>query len=104
MHATIGFASFLTAALDAGLAHAVTAYSPTGHLNVRSGPGFQYQVVGQVDANVAAQITGWLSDFSWCAVALPSGLTGWASAPYLVTKATTPPKNLRLPAPSSASR
>jgi uncharacterized protein YraI len=96
MHATIGFASFLAAALAAGSAFAVTAYSPTGHLNVRSGPGFQYQVVGQVNANVAAQITGCVSDFSWCAVALPSGVTGWASAPYLVTKATTPPKNLQV--------
>jgi uncharacterized protein YraI len=95
-HAMIGLASLVGAALLAGPALAVTAYSPTGHLNVRSGPGFQYQVVGQVQANVAAQITGCVSDFSWCAVALPSGATGGASAPYLVTKATTPPKNLKV--------
>lgn len=93
---TIGFAVFMGAALAATSASAVTAYSPTGHLNVRSGPGFQYQVVGHVDANVTAQITGCVSDYSWCAVALPSGVTGWASAPYLVTKAITPPKNLKV--------
>jgi uncharacterized protein YraI len=92
----MGFALFLGAALAASPASAVTAYSPTGHLNVRSGPGFQYQVVGQVQANVPAQITGCVSDYSWCAVALPGGVTGWASAPYLVTKATTPPKNLKV--------
>ena len=96
MHIVIGFASFLAAALAAGSALAVTAYSPTGHLNVRSGPGFQYQVVGQVQANVPAQITGCVSDFSWCAVALPGGVTGWASGPYLVTKDTVPPKNLQV--------
>jgi len=96
MPVMIGFALFLAASLAAGAASAVTAYSPTGHLNVRSGPGFQYQVVGQVQTSVQAQITGCVSDFSWCAVALPNGVTGWASAPYLVTKATTPPKNLQV--------
>jgi uncharacterized protein YraI len=95
-HAIFGLASLIGTALFASPASAVTGYSPTGHLNVRSGPGFQFQVVGQVQANVAAQITGCVSDFSWCAVALPGGVTGWASAPYLVTKATTPPKNLKV--------
>ena len=41
-HVMIGLASLLGAALAAGPALAVTASSPTGHLNVRSGPGFQY--------------------------------------------------------------
>src|SRR5262249_3828189 len=77
-------------------AAAVTAYSPTGHLNVRSGPGFQYQVVDQIQANTPATITGCVADYSWCAVALPSGATGWASAPYLVTKAEGTPKNLNV--------
>jgi Bacterial SH3 domain len=71
-HVMIGLASLLGAALAAGPALAVTASSPTGHLNVRSGPGFQYQVVSQIPANTPAQITGCVSDYSWCAVA-PSG-------------------------------
>jgi uncharacterized protein YraI len=50
-HVMIGLASLLGAALAAGPALAVTASSPTGHLNVRSGPGFQYQVVSQIPAN-----------------------------------------------------
>ncbi len=95
-HATIGFATFLGAALVAGSALAVTAYSPTGHLNVRSGPGFQFPVVNQIGQGVNAQVTGCVSDYSWCSVALPDGTTGWASAPYLVTQATTPPKNLQV--------
>jgi uncharacterized protein YraI len=92
----IGFASFLIAALAAGSAFAVTAYSPKGNLNVRSGPGFQYPVASQIPVNTEVQITGCVTDYSWCAVALPAGATGWASAPYLVTKATTPPKNLQV--------
>jgi uncharacterized protein YraI len=92
----IGLASLLGAALAAGPALAVTASSPTGHLNVRSGPGFQYQVVSQIPANTPAQITGCVSDYSWCAVALPGGVTGWASAPYLVTSAAGTPKNLQV--------
>ncbi|HWM30964.1 MAG TPA: DUF1236 domain-containing protein [Methyloceanibacter sp.] len=95
-HATIGFATFLGAALAAGSALAVTAHSPTGHLNVRSGPGFQFPVVNQIGQGVNAQVTGCVSDYSWCSVALPDGTTGWASAPYLVTQATTPPKNLQV--------
>ena len=95
-HALIGFALFAGAALAASSALAVTAYSPTGHLNVRSGPGFQFPVVNQIGQGVNAQVTGCVSDYSWCSVALPDGTTGWASAPYLVTQATTPPKNLQV--------
>jgi uncharacterized protein YraI len=90
------FALLVGAASIAGPALAVTAYSPTGHLNVRSGPGFQFPVVSQIQANVQAQITGCVSDYSWCSVALPDGTTGWASAPYLVTKAAGQPKNLQV--------
>jgi len=57
-HAMIGLASLVGAALIAGPALAVTALSPTGHLNVRSGPGFQYPVVGVMQQNVPAAITG----------------------------------------------
>src|SRR4026208_371434 len=93
-HVMIGLASLLGAALAAGPALALTASSPTGHLNVRSGPGFQYQGVSRSPPTPPAQITGCVSDYSWCAVALPGGVTGWASAPYLVTSAAGTPKNL----------
>jgi uncharacterized protein YraI len=96
MQATVGIVSLLGAALLAGPALAVTAFSPTGHLNVRSGPGFQFPVVSQIKANVPATITGCVSDYSWCGIALPDGTTGWASGPYLVTKAAGTPKNLQV--------
>ncbi|MGE5261296.1 MAG: DUF1236 domain-containing protein [Actinomycetota bacterium] len=96
VHVTFGLASLLGVALVATPVLAVTAYSPTGHLNVRNGPGFQYAVIDQIQANTPAQITGCVTDYSWCAVALAGGATGWASAPYLVTKAEGTPKNLQV--------
>ena len=64
MQGIVGIVSLLGAALLAGPALAVTAFSPTGHLNVRSGPGFQFPVVSQIQANVPATITGCVSDYS----------------------------------------
>ena len=94
VHAKIGLAALMGAALVSSPALAVTAFSPTGNLNVRSGPGFQYQVMNQISANVPVEITGCVSDYSWCSVALPGGATGWASAPYLVIKAAGQAKNM----------
>ena len=93
---TIGLASLVGAVLLAGLALAVVAvYSPTGHLNVRSGPGFQYPVVAQMDANTRFPVTGCLQDYSWCSVVV-GNTSGWASAPYLVTDAGGKPTNLQV--------
>ena len=94
-HALIGLASVVGAGLLATPASALTAFSPTGHLNVRSGPGFQYQVVGVMQQNVPAQVTGCIQDYSWCSVAV-GAVTGWASAPYLVTDAGGKPTNLQV--------
>ena len=94
-HAMIGLASLVGAALVASPASAVTAYSPTGHLNVRSGPGFQYPVVDQMAPNVPAAVTGCISNYTWCGVAT-GGVTGWASAEYLVTDAGGKLTNLQV--------
>jgi len=91
----IGFASLVGAALMASPASAVTAYSPTGHLNVRSGPGFQYPVVAQMAPNEPAAVTGCISNYTWCGVAI-GGVTGWASAEYLVTDAGGKLTNLQV--------
>jgi uncharacterized protein YraI len=94
-HVMICVASLVGAALLASPASALNAFSPTGHLNVRSGPGFQYPVVAQMQQNVPAAVTGCIQDYSWCSVAL-GGVTGWASAPYLVTDAGGKPTNLQV--------
>ena len=92
----IGLASLVGAVLFAGSALAVVAvFSPTGHLNVRSGPGFQYPVVAQMPANARFPVTGCLQDYSWCSVVV-GNVTGWASAPYLVTEAGGKPTNLQV--------
>ena len=95
-HVMIGLASLVGAALFASSALAVPAvFSPTGHLNVRSGPGFQYPVVAQMPANTRFPVTGCIQDYSWCSVVVGS-VTGWASAPYLVTDAGGKPTNLQV--------
>jgi uncharacterized protein YraI len=95
-HVMIGLASLVGAALIAGSALAVPAvFSPTGHLNVRSGPGFQYGVVAQMPANTRFPVTGCIQDYSWCSVVV-GNVTGWASAPYLVTDAGGKPTNLQV--------
>ena len=75
-------AAGITAILVAGPALAISGYS-TAHLNLRSGPGTQYPVVGVMEYNVRSQITGCIADYSWCAITV-AGLNGWASAEYLV--------------------
>lgn len=72
----------LATLLVAGPAFAVSGYS-TAHLNLRTGPGTQYPVVGVMEYNVRSNITGCLADYSWCAVEV-AGLSGWAAAEYLV--------------------
>ena len=42
-----------------------------------------------------APVTGCIQDYSWCSVAI-GGVTGWASAPYLVTDAGGKPTNLQV--------
>ena len=95
MPVMIGLASLVGAALIASPAAALNAFSPTGHLNVRSGPGFQYPVVGVMQQNVPAAVTGCIQDYSWCSIAV-GAVTGWASAPYLVTDAGGNPTNLQV--------
>ena len=80
-HVMIVFASLAGAVLIGGSALAVPAvYSPTGHLNVRSGPGFQYGVVAQMPANTRFPVIGCIQNYSWCSVVVDN-VTGWASAP-----------------------
>ena len=91
-HAVIGLASVVGAVLFTGSALAVVAvFSPTGHLNVRSGPGFQYPVVAQMPANARFPVTGCIQDYSLCSV-LVGSVTGWAS----VTDAVGKPTNLQV--------
>lgn len=79
---TLALAAGIVTLAAAGPAFAVPGYS-TAHLNLRTGPGTQYPVIGTMEYNVRSDITGCLADWSWCSVSV-AGLSGWASAEYLV--------------------
>ena len=66
-----------------GAAFAATATATTD-LNVRAGPGPQYEVVGVVGAGQAAEITGCLDGSKWCQIASNGG-NGWVYSDYLTS-------------------
>jgi uncharacterized protein YraI len=72
----------LGATILASPALAISAYS-TAHLNLRTGPSEAYPVIGVMENNTRADVTGCLPDFTWCHVVV-AGLNGWASGEYLV--------------------
>ncbi|NDV88824.1 DUF1236 domain-containing protein [Aurantimonas aggregata] len=71
-----GFLAFSSSAL------AQTAATATTDLNLRSGPGPQYEVLGAIPSDGSATITGCLEDSKWCQVTY-EGTEGWAYSDYL---------------------
>lgn len=76
---TILFGAASALVLSAGAANAVPATAETS-LNVRSGPGTQYEVVGTIPAGTT--VDAGACSGSWCRVSF-SGGTGFASRSYL---------------------
>jgi hypothetical protein len=76
---TILFGAASALVLSAGAANAVPATAETS-LNVRSGPGTQYEVVGSIPAGATVDVRGCTG--SWCRVSF-SGGSGYASRSYL---------------------
>jgi uncharacterized protein YraI len=64
-------------------AHAATSATAVADLNIRSGPGPQYPVVGLIGQNDSALINGCLEGSKWCVVEY-NGAQGWAYSDYLV--------------------
>jgi uncharacterized protein YraI len=55
-------------------------------LNVRGGPGSQYPIIGNLQANQQLEIAGVSDDGSWFQVVMPDGSQGWiTSASTLIT-------------------
>lgn len=54
-------------------------------LNIRSGPGPQYPIVGYIPQNTPAAIGGCLANSLWCTVTY-RGVTGWADSEYLTAQ------------------
>jgi uncharacterized protein YraI len=69
-------------AIAATPASAFPAFS-SSRLNLRSGPGEEFPVVGVMERNVRVEMTGCLQDWSWCFVNV-SGVPGWVFSKYVV--------------------
>jgi uncharacterized protein YraI len=66
-------------------ASAATIASAVTPLNVRSGPGPQYEVIGVIPDNGRATITGCIQGSLWCQVSV-NGRQGWAYSKYLTAR------------------
>jgi uncharacterized protein YraI len=74
-------AAIATAALST-MASAATTATATATLNIRSGPGPQYGVIGVINDNGQAVVTGCIQGSLWCQVSY-NGEQGWAYSKYL---------------------
>ena len=50
-----------------------------GAVNIRSGPGLNYTVVGSLNANTAMAIIGRNGEGSWWQIKMPNGVSGWVA-------------------------
>lgn len=57
----------------------------TGQLNLRSGPGPGYSVVGALQFGQEVVMIGRTTDSGWAQVTVTGGVTGWASTLYLLS-------------------
>ena len=72
----------ITLAVLSQSASAATIAAATTPLNIRSGPGPQYTVIGAIPTNGQATVMGCIKDSLWCQVTY-SGRQGWAYSQYL---------------------
>ncbi|MFN4100033.1 MAG: DUF1236 domain-containing protein [Pararhodobacter sp.] len=81
---TFSLAGVSLAALVAStaLAQAVTA-SAVADLNLRAGPGSEFQILGLISAGESVDVSGCLASQEWCEISGGAG-EGWAYAPYLM--------------------
>lgn len=60
----------------------VTAYT----LNVRTGPGTTFAIIGKLNSGAVVPLTGFRNgNGSWVQVVMPNGQTGWVSSTYVRT-------------------
>jgi uncharacterized protein YraI len=86
----ISTAALTTAALLSGPASAATLATATTALNIRSGPGPQYNVVGVIKDRGQARMLGCIEGSLWCQVDY-HGRQGWAYSKYLTTQVAGQP-------------
>lgn len=69
--------------LFGGPAAAQISATATTELNIRSGPGPEYPVIGVIDGSAGVPINGCVEGGGWCSVTY-NGVRGWAYSDYLV--------------------
>ena len=84
---TLSAAALLAATAVAGQlfgsdAQAATTATAINALNIRSGPGPQYNVIGVINDKAQTTVTGCLQGSLWCQV-IHNGKQGWAYSQYL---------------------
>ena len=82
---TILIAAITAAAALPAPALAATLAAATTPLNIRSGPGPQFSVIGAIPARGEAAILGCIQGSLWCQVSY-NGRQGWAYSQYLTAR------------------
>jgi uncharacterized protein YraI len=82
---TIIIATVSTVAILSIPASAATVATAMTPLNIRSGPGPQYSIVGAIPNRAQATIIGCIQDSLWCQVSF-NGQQGWAYSQYLTAQ------------------
>jgi uncharacterized protein YraI len=80
---TIFFAAMTAAAALSSPASAASVASAMTPLNIRSGPGPQYGVIGAIPTRGQATIVGCIQGSLWCQVSY-NGTQGWVYSQYLI--------------------
>ena len=78
-------AALIAATSLATPAAAATIATATTPLNIRSGPGPQYSVIGAIPDRGQATIIGCIQGSLWCEISY-NGRSGWAYAQYLTAR------------------
>jgi uncharacterized protein YraI len=78
-------AAMTAAAALPGIASAATIAAATTPLNIRSGPGPQYSIIGAIPDRGQAAVLGCIRGSLWCQVSY-NGQQGWAYSQYLTAR------------------
>jgi Uncharacterized protein with a bacterial SH3 domain homologue len=77
--ATVSAAALAASSLTAAAVPAATSTD----LNLRAGPGPEFQILGVIQTGESVDVSGCLATQEWCEVQTSAG-EGWAYAPYLM--------------------
>jgi len=79
--------SVLAGAMASTPALALKAFA-TVHLNIRTGPGEQFPIAGEMRWEFHGEVDVCTPDYVWCHISTANGI-GWAAAHYLADKGQT---------------